>query len=207
MPAWSKVHCICRTKSNKGSCSPGPPRSAHPPPRLCVWGRGGRSGGRKRDDDRVLVAASSPSHRGRWEPVLTSGLGQVYKSPTMDAVISESRWSVFKVIEQALAPVVPEWKLESVLKVIPRMQRLCLWFLNHWEEMAASVLARRQVWWNFDDFMKKTVNYIFIERWESDDKLQVHREYYRILDIEIHICINYCLRIRWSAGIIQHSST
>ena len=43
------------------------------------------AGGRKRDDDRVLVAASSPSHRGRWELVLTSGLGQVYKSPTMDS--------------------------------------------------------------------------------------------------------------------------
>ena len=36
---------------------------------------------------------------------------------------------------------------------------------------------------------------IFIERWESDDKVQDHREYYRILDIDIYICINYCLRI------------
>ena len=38
------------------------------------------AGGRKRDDDRVLVAASSQSHRGRWEPALTTGSGQGYKS-------------------------------------------------------------------------------------------------------------------------------
>ena len=36
---------------------------------------------------------------------------------------------------------------------------------------------------------------VFIERWESDDKVQGHREYYRILDVDIYICINYCLRI------------
>ena len=42
---------------------------------------------------------------------------------------------------------------------------------------------------------------LFIERWESDDKVQGHREYYRILDIDIHVCINYYSRIRRSAGI------
>ena len=50
---------------------------------------------------------------------------------------------------------------------------------------------------NNDAFIKELSigKHVFIERWESDDKVQGHREYYRILDVDIYICINYCLRI------------
>ena len=98
---------------------------------------------------------------------------------------------LFKVIDQALIPVLPQWKPELVLRVMPRVQRLCLWFLNHWEEMAASVLARRQVRWNFDDFMKKChlfqliVNLIFIF---CSPHLK-HCKRYNPVQIELYNCV------------------